>query len=91
MPSTPISEGRLPSKGVPFLVMREFGHLTPSKVVPARPRQQLANAGRYSAAASARSGTFRLVLPLNSAAHSDARASRVLCKGRRARAGGCER
>jgi len=91
MPSTPISVGRLPSKGAPFLGMWKFGHLTASKVVPARPRQQLANAGRYSAAASARSGTFRLVLPLNSAAHTDARAKVVLCKGYRARAGGCER
>jgi len=31
------------------------------------------------------------VLPLNSAAHPDARASAVLCKGPSARAGGCGR
>ena len=91
MPSTLIGEGRLPSKGAPFLVIREFGRITASKVVPARPRQLLANVARCSAAASALSGTFRLVLPLNSAAHTDARANAVLCKAHRARAGGCER
>jgi hypothetical protein len=91
MRTTPLSQGTCPNKGAPFLGMWTFGHLAASKVVPARPRQQLVNAGRHSAAASARGGAFRLVLPLNSATHTDARASRVLCKGYRARAGGRER
>jgi len=91
MHSTPISEGRLPSKRIPFLGLCVVAHLATLKVVPARYRQQLASAARYSKAASTRGGTFRHVLPLNSAAHADARGRAAIHPRRRARAGGCER
>ncbi|KPK17643.1 MAG: hypothetical protein AMJ67_12505 [Betaproteobacteria bacterium SG8_41] len=91
MLSISISKGELPSKGVPFHGMRELSCPAASKVMPARRRQQLAGADRHSKAASTRSSTFWHVLPLNSAAHADARARVVLCNGHRARAGGCER
>jgi hypothetical protein len=71
--------------------MYEFNCPDASKVVPAWRRPELASADRQAKAASTVSGTFRHVLPLNSAAHADARASVVLCKGYRARAGGRER
>jgi hypothetical protein len=91
MLSTSISKGMLLSEGVPFPGMREFNRPAASKVVPAWHKQQPATADRHLKAASTVSGTFKLVLPLNSAAHADARARAVLCKGHRARAGGCER
>jgi hypothetical protein len=91
MLTTPISEGRLPNRGVPFPGVREFGHLTASKLDTAGRRQPLADADLDAKAASTRGGSFKRVLPLNTAAQADARAGVVLCKGQLARAAGCER
>jgi len=52
--------------------MYEFNCPAASKVVPARQRPELASADRHAKAASTAIGTFGHVLPLNSAAQSDA-------------------
>ena len=70
--STPLGKGRLTRNGVPFLGMYEFNRLAASKVVPTGHRPELASADRHAKAASTVSGTFGHVLPLNSAAQSDA-------------------
>ena len=72
MLSTSIGKGRLSRKGVPFPGMYEFNRPAASKVVPTARRPELASADRHARAASTVSGTFGHVLPLNSAAQSDA-------------------
>ena len=67
-----LGKGRLPRKGVPFLGMYEFNCPAASKVVPTARRPQLASADRHAKAASTVGGAFGHVLPLNSAAQSDA-------------------
>jgi hypothetical protein len=52
--------------------MYEVNRLAASKVVPTAHGLQLASADRHAKAASTVGGTFGHVLPLNSAAQSDA-------------------
>ncbi len=75
-----------------------FGEPARSQRMRLRPRSSPSRQGSsYSGSRAAqqqhrtRGALPKRVLPLNRAAHADARTSVVLCKGHRARAGGCER
>ena len=91
MPSTSLSERKLPGKGGSVLGMRCPKRGAASQGVPAGRSQQAVKLAACSKAAVGRPGTFDRVLPLNHAAHPDARTSAVLHKVHRARAGGRER
>jgi len=78
-------------KGGCSVGLRSFGGLAPARAVPACSRPQWLQFRGHSGAVATVSGSCQRMLPLNTAAQSDARASAVICKGRRARALGCER